>query len=209
MKLLGKEFKDKLTETIAKIEDNSGVEVVVAIGKKSGNYFFVPLITGIIFSFIALTYTIFAEEEFDDLMIYLYSVVLFCSGFLLFSIPLLSRILVPKDILKRNVEIYARALFQKGKIYETVSRQGILVYVSVFENEVFVQEDMGVFKRIPYDKILEIKNNFKSVFSIFPNGKAGSNLIIALEGIIPICKQFIPKEENDINEIPDDLEIQL
>ncbi|MDX1960691.1 MAG: hypothetical protein SFU98_19120 [Leptospiraceae bacterium] len=209
MRLLSDEFKKKLTETIVKIENNSGIEVVVAIGKKSGNYLYVPLLAGAILNFGVFTYAMFTDEEFDDLLIYMASILTFCIGFGIFSIPYLASFFVPSSIKKRNTEIYARALFQKGKIYETVSRQGILVYVSQFEKEVVVVEDSGVFKRIPLDKLTKLKDSFLGIFSYFPSFNTGTRLLSSLESIIPICKEFIPREENDVNEIPDDLEITL
>jgi putative membrane protein len=209
MNLLKKEFRDKIGEFVGKIEKQSGVEVVVAITAKSGNYSYIGLIAGILFCFAALGLTVFSEEEWDDEFILLFPLIGFAIGYLLFSISSFASFFVPKKVLKRNVEIYGRAAFQKGKIYETASRQGILIFISLFEKEIIVLEDKVVSKRIPFDKISEFKNNFNAVFRKFPDGKASERILSSFESMIPICAKYIPIEANDINEIPDDLEIVL
>ncbi len=209
MSILSKDFRDKLSNFIGNIEKKSGVEVVVAIAPKSGNYIFIPLIVSLVFISLGISFTVFSDEEFDDEWLVFIPLIFGAIGFLISSIPILHSILTPKNIKIRNTEIYARASFQKGNIYETVSRQGILIYISIFENEIVFLEDKVVLKRIPFDELSKMKSNFKTVFKSFPDGKSSERLNFALESMIPICEKFIPIEANDVNEIPDDLEIIL
>lgn len=209
MSILGKEFRESLSGLIAQIEKKSGVEVVIAIASRSGNYSFVPILVGLIFAFFGISFSVFSDEELEDEFLVLIPLLFSAIGYLIFSFPLIHSILVPKKMKKRNSEIYARASFQKGNIYETVSRQGILIYVSVFEKEIIFLEDKFVTKRIPFDEIAKIKSSLNFVFKTFPDGKAPSRFISSIESMIPIFEKYIPVEPNDVNEIPDDLEIVL
>lgn len=209
MSLFSDEFKKALVQEIQKIESVSGVELVIVVARSSANYIYINLIAGIVFSFLTHTYTMFSDFEFSDEVMYFSNIIAFLVGFVLFFIPLLARFFIPKNVLYRNVEIYGRALFQKGKIYETQTRQGLLIYLSNFERRVLVLEDKNVALRIPIHEMKIIKNNLNSIFHPFSRNKTAENFLLELTKLKDVCAKFIPITKDDVNELPDDMEIIL
>jgi uncharacterized membrane protein len=209
MSLFSKDFKNKLIEKIGEIESVSGVEVVVVVARHSANYIYMNLAGGIGFGLLGLTYLMFTPEEFPDEYVFFGTLIFFAIGFLLFFIPLFIRFFIPKETLKRNAEIYGRALFQKGLIYETFTRQGILLYLSNLENTVVVIEDKNVTKQFPLHELKILKERFNLIFHPFSNKKTAENFLTEMNNLKEISAKFIPITEDDINEIPDDLEILL
>lgn len=209
MSLFSKEFKKKLIEKIGEIESLSGVEVVIVVARKSANYIYLNLLGGIFFSFLSLTYLMFTPVEFPDEIVYIGTILGFIIGYLLLLIPDIARLFVSKKTLQRNAEIYGRALFQKGKIYETETRQGILIYVSNFEKTTLFLEDKNVMKRIPFYELNIIKERLNCIFDKYSSHKTAQNFLLELDNLKQISAKFIPITEDDVNEIPDDLEILL
>lgn len=209
MSLFSNEFKQRLIEEIKSIESVSGVEVVIVVARHSANYIYVNLFGGIFFSFLTFTYTMFSDFEFSDEVLYFSTLLSFCIGFLIMYIPLLSRFFIRRETLIRNVEIYGRALFQKGKIYETQTRQGILIYLSNFERRVLIIEDKNVALRIPLHELKVAKNSFNTIFHPFSRAKTAENFLSELAKLKTLCAKFIPITEDDVNELPDEMEIIL
>lgn len=200
-------FKKKLASTVAQIETTSEVEVVVAIKPISAFYYELYLISGVIFAFITFTFFIFAPLVFGDYLIYMGTIASFFIGIsfgFLFK-PLLKKLL-SKKILERNVELMARALFQKGGINHTKEKIGVLILFSLFEKKHFIVADRKARNLIPFQEWEKIDNNFEKVFT---SKKPSQVLLEELLKTKEIFNKFLPPVENDINELPDDLEIIL
>lgn len=200
-------FKKKFANVIAQIESTSEVEVVVAIKPMSAFYYELYLISGIIFAFIAFTFFIFAPLVFGDYLIYMGTIASFFIGISFgFLFKGLLKNLLGQKTLKRNVEIMARALFQKGGIYHTKEKVGVLILFSLFEKKHFIVADRKARNLIPFQEWEKIDKGFEKVFS---SNNPTQILIEELSKTKEIFNKFLPPVENDINELPDDLEINL
>lgn len=200
-------FRTKLYETIEFIENNSLIEMVVIIKPQSGRYRDIPVWNGIIFSFLLYTFFMFSPFEFGVYMIYGMTILSFFFVYGLFSISnLLRSFFTKKTRMTRNVEINARAIFQKGGVRFTEERIGTLVYVSLYEKLVFVLPDRGAENAIPVDEWKEIKQDFQSIFD---SSDVPGELINKLNKWQPVFAKYIPPVENDINELPDDMNVEL
>ena len=120
----------------------------------------------------------------------------------------LAAMFVSKEKLGRNTEIYARACFQKGKIYETSSRQGILIYISMFERTSVLIGDRNASLKVPVNEWNLLREKFQKVFHPISRKKTEENILLELSLFQDIMKKYIP-ESGEINEIPDGLEIFL
>jgi len=207
MKRFNETFRTNLYETIELIENNSLVEMVVIIKAQSGKYRDIPVWSGIIFSFLLYTFFMFSPMEFGVYLIYGETIL---SFFLIYGLVSISSVLRSKFIKKkrktRNVEINARAIFQKGSVRFTEERIGTLIYVSLFEKQVFVLPDRGAENAIPVDEWKELKQDFQSIFD---SKDVSGELINKLKKWQPVFAKYIPPVENDINELPDDMDVEL
>ncbi|MEA2042736.1 MAG: TPM domain-containing protein [Bacteroidota bacterium] len=207
MKKFNEEFKKNLYETIEDIENHSLTEAVAVVKSESGDYKNVSL--WFAFAVMALLYTffMFAPVEFNVYVIYLVSLFSFpLSYFIVEFLPVFKRLLVPNTKLHKQAEIYARAVFQKGGIRFTQERIGVLFYVSLFEKSVVIVADRGAETAVPAEDWERMKMGFTSIFSASNPAEA---FIEKLQETKPVFAENIPPVENDINELPDDLEVEL
>jgi len=207
MKKFNKDFKTKLYQTIEDIENNSLVELVSIIKDSSGNYRDVSFFSGAILLFWAYTYFMFAPTVFDVYLIYFLTILAFLIGFVLVEfIRPLKRVLSGKRRIEKNVEVYSRAIFQKGGIRHTKEKIGVLIYVSLFEKKVKIIADRGAENMIPIEKWDEIKESFQTVFTA---SDFQTTFLEKLKNCQKIFSEYIPSQEDDINELPDNLDIEM
>jgi putative membrane protein len=207
MKRFNEAFRTKLYDTIQDIENNSQIEIVVLIKPQSGSYRDIEVWAGVLSSFLLFTFFMLAPFDIDMFLIYAITILCFFGIYtMVATIPEIVRWAIPKKRIARNVEIFARASFQKGGIRFTNSRIGTLIYFSLFEKKAYVLPDRGAETAVHAADWEKISRSFQSVFLATDVPEA---LLKALADCKPIFSQFIPFVENDINELPDDLKIEL
>ena len=198
-------FKQRLVSAISEVENASNAELVFLVKEVSGNYRDTHLIFASLLSLLSFSLFIFLPVLFGDYLIYAGTILTFFVGLLLsFFIPSISKLFTKKDILNKNVEIMARAHFQKGKIYNTKSHTGVLIYCSLFEKQIYILADKGIKGLIPSNEFIKIEKDFNNVFV---DNKITENILVQINQLKPIFAKYIPPVENDINELADDMEI--
>lgn len=207
MKYFNKDFKTKLWQTIEEIEDQSMVEIVVIAKPRSASYNEVPLLWGIATAFVITSVLMFIPYEIDSYYIYLFAIAaFFIAALLTFVLPPMRKLFVRKKSINRAVEIMARAIFQKGKVRNTKEKIGVLFYVSLFEKQVYILPDMGAQEMVPDGEWEKISRDFMTIFS---KANPAEALLVELKKCQPVFSKYIPPIENDINELPDNLEVEL
>ena len=207
MKQFNDDFKSKLYETIEDIENNSLVEIISIIKSKSGNYREISLWIAAVAMFLTSSWLMFSKFAVGVYYIYLITIVSFVIVYLLTEIiKSWKRLFIKKKRMKRNVEVYGRAIFQKGGIRFTNERIGVLFYVSMFEKQVFILPDRGAETSVPDEEWQKMNSDFQSIF--LEKDIAGA-FIKELKKCKDIFAKYILPVENDINELPDDLEVDF
>ncbi len=201
------EFKTKLFDTIEDIELNSHVEIVTIIKEDSDSYRDISIKIAGIVTFLVLTFMMFYPKEYDFYLIYFVTIFSFpIAYFAVELIPGVKKLFIKKKRLTRMVEIYGRALFQKGGIRFTDNKIGVLIFVSIFEKQVLILKDRGAESAIPDEESQKMNENFAKIFD---NSNIADELLNTLQATQEIFTTYIPQIENDINELPDNLEINL
>lgn len=205
-KWVNEDLKKKLAKEIADIEINSNTEIVVLIRESSGNYNDIHLIVASIISLIIFSFFMFSPFVFGDYLIYMGTILAFFIGLSLsFFINGLSKIFIKEEKMRRNVEIMARASFQKGEIHNTLKNTGILIYISIFEKRAIFIADKGITNNIPKDEFNSMESKFNTIFQ----GKLSDNIIEELRALKVSFSKYIPSVPDDINELEDTMEIIL
>ena len=207
MKKFSEEFKTELYQTIEDIENNSQVEVVAIIKPESAKYRAISFAAGAILLFLTFTFFMYSPWVFDVYLIFFLTITSFFVGFgLVEFIPQIKRILLRKKLINRNVEVYSRAIFQKAGMRHTKEKVAVLFFVSLFEKKIKIIADRGANTSVPAEEWAQINDNFQSIFK-------GSNFQKSLIDNLKKCQdtfsKYIPSVEGDINELPDDLEVDL
>jgi putative membrane protein len=200
------DFQIQLGDSIAELEQASQIEVVVIIKQKSANYEDVPLGLGANLSLLTLGYLFFVDTSFDDYLVFFAILAAFGLGVLFGLLPVIQRLLAGKKRKQRNVEIMARALFQKGGLHHTSTKVGTLIYISLLEKMVYIVADRGAQMAIPEQEWQNITTNLQSIFN---TKHPAESLLTELANCKDTFHRYIPALENNINELPDDLSIDL
>lgn len=207
MKQFNEDFKHKLIETVEDIENNSLVEIIAVVKAKSENYANIPVWVASVAMIISYTFLMFIHWEINVYLMYFISIFVFIGFYLLFeNINMLKRVFVSKKRMLRATDIFSRAVFQKAGIRFTDQKIGILFFVSLFEKKVIVIPDRGALTAIPEDEWNLIIEDFRKIFS---KKNSADEFISKLLKLKPIFNKYIPPIENDINELPDFIEINF
>jgi putative membrane protein len=208
MHVLYKEtFKNRLWESIAELEDRSRAEVVVIVRDQSSSYAERPLFAAGVASLLVLAFMLFSPWPFGTYSIFLATAL---SGFgiwlLLARIALLRRWVLNSARMERAVEIMGRALFQKGGIHHTREKTGLLIYISLFERCVLLLPDRGIEDTVPADEWEELCAGFRDILYA---AQADEALFIQITRLSEILAHRLPGRDDDLNELPDELEVEL
>lgn len=201
-----RDFQTHLWQTIASIEHFSQVEVVVIVKDRSAEYPEIPWVLGTLGAWVTHTYLIFSPIVFYDLAIYFGPIVAFIFFSFLGLIPHIQRICVSKRRQQKSAEITARALFQKAGIQHTQAKIGVLVYCSLLEKTTVVLADRGAELAIPPDDWQKIRQRLQAIFK---TRDPKSSLLQALKECQSVFAQYLPADANNVNELPDNLDIRL
>lgn len=207
LKHLNANFRAEIGRAIAELERQSHAELVVVVKPQAGNYSQYPLAVGAALAFAALSYFRFSPDTFDDWMIYAGTIVAFVLGAVLVGgWPGLLRRLVGQKHLAKSTEILARAYFQKGGVHRTQDHIGVLIFVAVLERQVAVIADWGVESAMPPSELQNIRQGLSGIFQTKNPALA---LLAQLQALPAVFSQYVPQIEGDVNELPDQLDIDL
>ena len=201
------ELRANIGNIISQIEGQSHAELVVITKARIQGYSEYPLAIASALAFTALSYFRFSTEYYDDWVIYAGTVLSFVLGAVLTGgIPAILRLLVGRKRLEKSAEIMARACFQKGGIHHTRDKTGVLIFIAVWEKQIVILPDRGVESAIPHSEWQKIRLAFAGVFRA---KHPAANFVEQLQGLLGVFSQYVPHVEDDINELPDNLEVDL
>jgi len=95
----------------------------------------------------------------------------------------------------------SRAEFVRQGIHNTLRRTGLLVYMSVFEHQVVLVPDIGVKAMIPADDL----ERLEQAAAIYKSSDPDAQLTVFFDLLRQTAGRYMPKQEDDINELPDEL----
>ena len=198
------EAKNRTKEMIETVESQTNAEVVVALRTRSARYRETDYLFGFLISLVTLVSLLFLPQSFAMILFPLDVAVGFAIGALIsaFFLPL-KRAMVPNRHKKENVETQARRAFVDLGISQTQNRNGILVYISLFERRVEVVSDVGIPVEAMADNWTEVTSELQAAIADKPDLDRFLNGLVALG---PLLGSVIPKTEDDVNELSDQVQ---
>jgi putative membrane protein len=198
-------FQTQLEDAIIDFENRCNVELVVVVKDRSDDYKDIELWVAILAATIALFIFFFTPPIYGDFLILTGYGLAFLLGLLAFRLfPKLKRPFISKKRRTRSAEIAARAIFQKAGLYKTAQHTGLLVYISLLEQQVTMIADFGIEKHLSTEELHQLKDAFQSIFKSNP---ADDSLIKVISDSIAVFEQRIPVLENNESELPNTLHI--
>jgi len=204
--VLTSEFKTRLWEAVKSVEKQSQVELVVVMRSSSHDYRYIALSWGIVAALLVHSYVVLAPEIFEDWLVYCAPLIGFTATYAVAHLPWVIRLSAGFACLQKNVEIMARATFQKGGIQHTQAKIGVLIYCSFLEKIVYILPDRGVETALPAEEWQNLHTDFQQIFA---HRNPGEALLKQIQQTARLFNRYLPLINGDINELPDVLEIDL
>ncbi|WP_394834013.1 hypothetical protein LVJ94_46665 [Pendulispora rubella] len=195
--------KARTSAAVKAVEAWTSAEIVVAARRASGHYRAADYHAGFAIMGVLVAYMLVSPTVFTFGTIALEGVCAFALGALLSAkVSAVRRWLVRKNTLADNVLRAGRAAFYELGISNTSGRNGILVFVSAFERTCVIVPDIGIQAdqlgaeyRLACDRLQ--RATYQMDFNAF---------LIALEQLGPILGTAMPRREDDVNELPDEVQ---
>lgn len=191
--------KTAVRSAIQRVESQTSAELVVTVRRQAGvSYAAADLGLGALAALVTLALLLFVEKEFATSWIPIDVAAAFVVAALACrQTKSLRRLLTPPSRRLEETRRAACAAFHDLGVGRTSGRNGILVLVGVFERKVAVVPDVGV------DPALLAPATAALEASVAKADLAG--FVAALDMIGPALASAMPRREDDVNELPDDM----
>ncbi len=199
---LQEEAKVRAVEAIKSIELKTSAEIVVSVRARSGDYRAAAYQFGLCAMGLTLLvlFLIPTPLSVEVILIDALSALLVAIMVALLVPPVLRR-LVRRSTREQNSRTMAHALFHEQGIARTSGRNGLLVFVSLFERQCVVATDIGIDEELlgePWQKLL-------AELSAAVQKADLDAFLDALVRMGPILGAAMPRMEDDVNELADEV----
>lgn len=197
------EASKRAAAVVAEIERETGAEVVIAVRRSSGRYTGADYLWGSLFAFATLLLLLFLPQEFQLWTIPVDVIVSFALAAWVSSRSYyLRRTLTLPATRRANAESAARACFVEAGVSRTRDRSGLLVYVTLLERRVVLVPDVGFDPAKLHAATAEAVAQMEASLGAAPDFGA---LLAGLGRLGPPLATLMPRREDDVNELSDEL----
>jgi putative membrane protein len=202
---LDAEARTAFAHAVTTIEDNSAVEVVVAVRRASGTYRQANVIVGASLAFAGLAAMLFADHTFGLVSILVDPFVVgTLGGAIVELLPQVKRWLTSTAQLRASVRQAARATFVERGVHATTGRSGVLVYISWLEQELALIPDLILASSLPEGAIETAEAALRAKM-----GSGGAAVAAELERLADQMGVAMPHQADDVNELPDAIDSDM
>ena len=216
--VLDEEQTSLINEAVAEAESHTSAEIVPVLATVSGRYDRPEDMVGLWFGLILATLGYFlvpdaarvsnswapATSPVWKLLILLACMLLgFVGGaFVASRIAWLRRLFTPRRQMTDEVCLKARSVFYDARIHRTSGGTGLLIYVSLCERQAAFVADETVTEKLGQDAIDEL---CRELTSALQRGDMASAISQSLNSAGKRLGEVLPREPDDVNELPDSL----
>lgn len=193
---------EALAAAVRAVEARSSAEIVVTVRPWAGSQAaadlgwalgagFATLAVAVFGPWLVSDFALFADPAFAALLAF----------FLSRAIPGMRRHVTPRRVREARVREAAQALFHEKGVRLTRERTGILVHASVLERHVEVVADLGVTEAVEEDAWHAAVERIRVAVA---RGGDAHELAAAIEGLAGVLESGLPRDADDVNELPDE-----
>lgn len=194
--------KQSTAESVKSVERLTSAEVVVAVRRRSGEYRPAAYHFGFFTGGVVVLYLLLTPEVFSVGAIALDGMLAFGLGLVLaFNVSPLLRLLVRTKTLEQSVADSARVAFYDLGISRTSGRNGLLVYVSTFEQRCLVLTDVG----IDAASLGPVWTERCAALTQAVKKRDLAELERVLVSLGPVLAASMPRRHDDANELADEV----
>jgi putative membrane protein len=186
------------------VEAQTSAEIVICLRGASDHYREADYLFGFLASLAALVTMLYADRSFVLASFPAGAVAAFLAGTLASAhVAQIRRILVFPARKQDAVRLGARAAFHDQGVTRTRHRTGVLLYISMFERRVVVLPDIGV-------EAAHLGPDWNAAVSRVEGCLTPSpdldRFLAAVRALGPILGAALPRAEDDVNELPDEVQ---
>ena len=201
-----KEASEAIASAVREIEEQTDAELVIVIRGRSGPYRHADYLCGALLAFIGLLFFLFSPFTIHEWLVTIEVVLLFALGaFLCSRWPLLRRLLTSKKFRANAARQGAAAMFYEAGIANTRAENGLLIYLSLLEQQIEIFADRGVLKAMPP---LEWNTCIHELKNLAANCEP-DKLIASLKNLGKVLAVHLPATGENPNELVDGPRIEL
>ncbi len=212
MKTLAQQFlteqeRDRISQAVHRAERITSGEIVPMVVSHSSEYPAATIIGGFLLSFIcSLLCTPLIGKALwlgsNNMLLFVGCFILFFFIFyqLLGRLSSLKRLFLLKRDIRQEVEEHALTSFFQERLYETKEKNGILIFISVFEHHVVILGDEGINKKIDpgsWEKMVD------HIIAGIKNNRQSDAICEVIEEIGGVLQSHFPIRKDDQNELHD------
>jgi len=191
--------RERIRQAVIAAEQKTSGEIVPMIVNSSGCYMEIEM-TGLALGLVIGT---LAGLTLQDPWASIHSSLLWplagaVSGFLLCTIPVIKRRLIPKDRIERTVDLRSFAAFTAEGLHHTREHTGILILISLFERRIKVLADRGINEKVSRETWEEI---VRIVTAGLKSGVPCDAFCKAIERCGEILAGHFPRAPDDTDEL--------
>ena len=201
-----KEASEAIASAVGEIEKQTDAELVIVIRGRSGPYRQADYLCGALLAFVGLLFFLFSPYVIHERWVPIEVILLFALGtFVCSRWPFLRRVLTSKKFRANAAREGAAAMFYEAGIANTRAENGLLIYVSLLEQQIEIFADRGVLKAMPP---LEWNTSIHELKNLAANCEP-DRLIASLKNLGKVLAAHMPATGENPNELIDGPRIEL
>jgi len=199
----GEQAKRETAASVKDVEACTSAELVVAVRPRSGRYGVLAYHFGLGVAVLVVAFLLLSPVVYSVEAIAIDGILAFAIGTLLAtSFDTILRLLSRTSTIDRNLHDASRAAFFDLGISRTSGRNGILVYVSLFERRCVMLADLGIDPAALEPGWSAAKGELER--AVKQRRLAGFQQ--ALRSLGPVLGKVHPRSADDVNELPDEVQ---
>jgi putative membrane protein len=145
-----KNASERIAGAVGEIEKNTDAELVIVIRARSGSYRHADYLCGAIAAFVGLLFALFSPFVIPAFLVPIDVALLFFIGaFVSSRSAWVRRFLTSREFRANAARTGAAAMFYEAGIANTAAENGLLIYVSLLEEQIEIIADRGILKAMP------------------------------------------------------------
>lgn len=184
---------------VKQAESHTGGEIAVEATAQSRNWFVERLIYSLSLGFVSAIIAALLTRENDWGFYYNLTQIALWGTFGFFVVYFgLGRFLKRQS--RRQKFVWLKAVNQFGKLRPVRNLAGVLIFVSLREDEAAIVADKGIADKVTPEYWRTLRENLVEALS---QGKSAEGIIRAIEVVGQEMANHFPREDDDVNELPD------
>ncbi|PRP91440.1 hypothetical protein ENSA5_55570 [Enhygromyxa salina] len=205
MKFLSEHGERQLAAAIETVETRSRAELVVVVRPIVGNYLGSDLIVASVIALSVLAFQLYSPWVFNLHWLLIHPPLAGAATVgLLRAVPGLRAMFVSEARKRSETQTAAAACFQTKGVRYTRERTGLLVFVSLFEQQIRVLADSGISETIPAD---EWREAVAPITAVLHDEGDAATLAERLTTLADTLERWCEAREDDIDELPNAIDL--